>query len=57
MKKERQIGIRVGVPAFFALELEDMYRHRGRAPRPENKPWKTAHKNNYVTHTAGAFWP
>jgi hypothetical protein len=27
MKKERQIGIRVGVPAFFALELEDVYRH------------------------------
>jgi len=27
MKKERQIGIRVGVPAFFALELEDVYKH------------------------------
>ena len=27
MKKERQIGIRVGLPAFFALELEDVYRH------------------------------
>ena len=27
MKKERQIGIRVGVPAFFALELDDVYKH------------------------------
>jgi hypothetical protein len=27
MKKERQIGIRVGIPAFFALEVEDVYRH------------------------------
>ena len=27
MKKERQIGIRVGLPAFFALELEDVYKH------------------------------
>ena len=27
MKKERQVGIRVGVPVFFALELEDVYRH------------------------------
>jgi hypothetical protein len=26
MKKERQIGIRVGLPAFFALELEDVYK-------------------------------
>jgi len=33
MKKERQIGIRVGVPAFFALELEDVYRHSGGAHR------------------------
>jgi hypothetical protein len=33
MKKERQIGIRVGVPAFFALELEDMYRHNSGAHR------------------------
>jgi hypothetical protein len=33
MKKERQIGIRVGVPAFFALELEDVYRHTGGAHR------------------------
>jgi hypothetical protein len=33
MKKERQIGIRVGVPAFFALELEDMYRHKEGAHR------------------------
>lgn len=27
MKKERQIGIRIGLPAFFTLELEDVYRH------------------------------
>jgi len=33
MKKERQIGIRVGLPAFFALELEDVYRHTQGAHR------------------------
>ena len=33
MKKERQIGIRVGVPAFFALELEDVYKHMEGAHR------------------------
>jgi hypothetical protein len=33
MKKERQIGIRVGVPAFFALELEDVYRQKEGAHR------------------------
>jgi hypothetical protein len=33
MKKERQIGIRVGVPAFFAMELEDVYRHSEGAHR------------------------
>jgi hypothetical protein len=33
MKKERQIGIRVGVPAFFALELEDVYRRTEGAHR------------------------
>jgi hypothetical protein len=33
MKKERRIGIRVGVPAFFALELEDVYRHSKGAHR------------------------
>jgi hypothetical protein len=27
MKKERQIGIRVGLPVFFALEVEDVYKH------------------------------
>jgi hypothetical protein len=26
MIKEKQIGIRVGVPAFFCLELEDVYK-------------------------------
>jgi hypothetical protein len=33
MKKERQIGIRIGLPAFFALELEDVYRHTEGAHR------------------------
>ena len=33
MKKERQIGIRVGVPALFALELEDVYKHKEGAHR------------------------
>jgi hypothetical protein len=33
MKKERQIGIRVGLPAFFTLELEDVYRHTEGAHR------------------------
>jgi hypothetical protein len=33
MKKEKQIGVRVGLPAFFALELEDVYRHTEGAHR------------------------
>ena len=33
MKKDRQIGVRVGLPAFFALELEDVYRHTEGAHR------------------------
>ena len=33
MRKEKQIGIRVGVPAFFALELEEYYRHTEGAHR------------------------
>jgi hypothetical protein len=33
MRKEPQIGIRVGVPAFFALELEDVYKHTQGAHR------------------------
>jgi hypothetical protein len=33
MKKERQIGVRVGLPAFFALELEDVYKHTEGAHR------------------------
>ena len=36
MKKrasEKQIGVRVGIPAFFALELEDAWRHTGGAHR------------------------
>jgi hypothetical protein len=28
MKKEKQIGVRVGLPVFFLLELEDIYKHR-----------------------------
>ena len=27
MRKEKQIGLRVGIPAFFSLELEDVYKH------------------------------
>jgi hypothetical protein len=33
MKKERQIGVRVGLPVFFALEVEDVYRHTSGAHR------------------------
>jgi hypothetical protein len=33
MKKEKQIGVRVGLPAFFALEVEDVYRHTQGAHR------------------------
>ena len=33
MKKEKQVGIRVGIPVFFALELEDVYRHTEGAHR------------------------
>jgi hypothetical protein len=35
MKKDndRQVGIRVGMPVFFALELEDVYRHTEGAHR------------------------
>jgi hypothetical protein len=33
VKKERQIGVRVGLPAFFALEVEDVYRHTSGAHR------------------------
>jgi hypothetical protein len=33
MKKERQIGVRAGLPAFFALEVEDMYKHTQGAHR------------------------
>ena len=33
MKKEKQIGVRVGLPVFFALELEDVYRHTSGAHR------------------------
>jgi hypothetical protein len=33
MKHNRQIGVRVGLPAFFALELEDVYKHASGAHR------------------------
>jgi hypothetical protein len=33
MKKEKQIGVRVGLPAFFCLELEDVYKHSEGAHR------------------------
>jgi hypothetical protein len=33
MKKDRQIGIRVGLPAFFALEVENVYKHTSGAHR------------------------
>ena len=33
MKHDRQIGVRVGLPAFFALELEDVYKHASGAHR------------------------
>jgi hypothetical protein len=33
VKKEKQIGVRVGLPAFFALEVEDVYKHASGAHR------------------------
>ena len=33
MKKEKQIGVRVGLPAFFCLELEDVYKRSEGAHR------------------------
>jgi hypothetical protein len=33
MKHDRQIGVRVGLSAFFALEVEDVYRHSSGAHR------------------------
>ena len=33
MKKEKQIGVRVGMPAFFVLELEDTYKRSDGAHR------------------------
>jgi hypothetical protein len=33
MKKERQIGVRIGLTAFFALEVEGVYRHTQGAHR------------------------
>jgi hypothetical protein len=35
MKKDRdrQVGVRVGLPVFFAMELEDVYRHTEGAHR------------------------
>jgi hypothetical protein len=31
--KDRQVGVRVGLPVFFALELEDVYQHTEGAHR------------------------
>ena len=31
--KDRQVGVRVGLPVFFAMELEDVYRHTEGAHR------------------------
>ena len=28
MKKEKQIGVRIGLPVFFLLELEEIYKRR-----------------------------
>jgi hypothetical protein len=33
MKKEPQIGLRVGIPAFFCMELEEYYKHAQGAHR------------------------
>jgi hypothetical protein len=33
MKKEKQIGVRVGMPVFFVLELENFYKRREGAHR------------------------
>ena len=33
MKKDRQVGVRIGLPIFFALALEDVYRHTSGAHR------------------------
>jgi hypothetical protein len=33
MKKEKQIGVRVGLPVFFAMEVEEYYRHASGAHR------------------------
>jgi hypothetical protein len=33
MKRERQIGVRVGLPVFFCLEVEDVYKHASGAHR------------------------
>jgi hypothetical protein len=33
MKKERQIGVRVGLPVFFVMELEGVYKHADGAHR------------------------
>jgi hypothetical protein len=33
MKHDRQIGVRVGLPVFFVMELEDVYKHASGAHR------------------------
>ncbi|MDR2922833.1 MAG: hypothetical protein LBU85_05775 [Treponema sp.] len=63
MKKERQIGIRIDFPAFFALELEDVYRHTDGAHRalafPDFVGWLVgmgleAYRQRYRTEPFGA---
>ena len=38
MKKEKTIGLRVGLPAFYVLELEDVYRYTEGAHRALSFP-------------------
>jgi hypothetical protein len=38
MKKERQIGLRVGIPALFCMELEEYHKHAQGAHRALSFP-------------------
>jgi hypothetical protein len=38
MKKERQIGLRVGIPALFCMELEEYHKHASGAHRALSFP-------------------
>jgi hypothetical protein len=33
MRKDRQVGLRVGLPAFFCMELEEYHKHASGAHR------------------------